>query len=263
MIIYENRRIRDELLSKLEEFEPSSKFSKSVGWDELPIHSDNYFKLYSIINNYESDLSYLRHTLLEIIDKLSKSRKFIERDYGKYTHYCRLYNLRLSILECRLQYGSGGRYHHEYFAMEYLPMLGCKPGQIHNLMGEKNGSPDFKAESIFGNEWEIKMITGNKIAFTRLQLKKFNRNVNILIYRIVESHSYNHIGAKFHNHIKFGDIYDVLLEKKSYIRCKIGNKLLNNIPVVYQITAEDSSDSAKSIIKNRYIQEEYRTNSHI
>lgn len=33
MMIYKNREIRDELLSKLEEFEPSSEFSELMGWD--------------------------------------------------------------------------------------------------------------------------------------------------------------------------------------------------------------------------------------
>ena len=263
MIIYKDRSIYEQLLSKLEEFEPSSKFSQFSGiekWDELRQHSDNYFKLYNIIKNYRNDLSYIHNTLYEIINRLSKNLEFIKTDYDRYKHNCKFYNLRLNILECRLQHESGGQYHHNYFSTRDLPKFGCRYGHIDNLMHMKNGSPDFVAESKFGNEWEIKMMTGNKITFTHTQLEKFNKNCNVLIYRKIEPNSYihrlNHVGAEFHNHIKFGDVYDVLLEKKSYFSHKVGDRLYDNIPIIYQIEVEDSLESAKSIIKNRYIQEE-------
>lgn len=236
MTIYKNRPIRDELLSKLEEFEPNSEFSKFSGiekWDELRQHSDNYFKLYGIIKNYGNDLPYIYNTLSDIMNRLFKNREFIKTDYAKYKHNCKLYNLRLSILECKLKRESGGQYHHDYFCMRDLPKFGCIYGNIENLMYMKNESPDFIAESKFGKEWEIKMMTRNKITFTHSQLEKFNRNFNILIYRKVEPNLYigriNHVGAEFHNHIKFGDIYDVSLDRKSYFPHKIGNRLLDNI----------------------------------
>ena len=256
MIIYKNRCTYDELLSKLEEFEPNSKFSEDMGWDGLPIHSKIYYKLYNIIKNYNyiNDLPYIREILSQIMNGLIKN--------PRHEYIYKFYNSRLCILECRLQHESGGQYHHDYFCMRDLPKLGCIYANIENLMYMKNGSPDFKAESIFGNEWEIKIIAGNKIIFTHSQLEKFNRNVNLLIYRRTEPNAYvhriNHVGAVFHNHIKFGDIYDALLDKKSYFPHKFGNRLLDNIPIIYQIDVEDSLESAKSIIECRYRQESSR-----
>lgn len=260
MTAYKNRSIRDELLHRLEEFEPNSKFSEFYGiekWDDLHQHSDNFFKLYNIIKNYGKDLPYMHNILLNIINRLFKNREFIKTDYNRYKHNCKLYNLRLSILECRLNNESGGQYHHDYFSMRDLPKFGCVYENIINLMNMKNGSPDFIVETIFGKEWEIKMMIRNKLTFTHSQLEKFNRDVNILIYRKVEPnlyiHKINHVGAEFHNHIKFGDVLDVLLENKSYFQHKFGNRLLDNMPIIYQIDVEDSPENAKYIIKNRYI----------
>lgn len=259
MAIYKNRSIREGLLTKLEELEPSSEFSKFSGvekWDELYEHSDNYFKLYSIIKNYGDDLPYIHGTLLDIMNRLFKNREFIKTDYDKYRHNCKLYNLRLSILERRLKHESGGQYHHDYFCMRDLPKLGCRYGCIENLTHMRNGTPDYRAESIFGSEHEIKIITRNIICFTRDQLLTFDRHVNILTYKRADSPRINSVGAEFDNHIKFGDMYDALLKNKIYFSHKFGNRLLDSKLMIYQVTVEGSSDIARSIIKNRHMDEQ-------
>lgn len=255
MTIYKNRDVRGELLSKLEEFEPSSEFSEVMGWDGLHTHSDIYFKLYDIINNYGSRLPYIRDILLRIMNELMKS--------PRYGHDYKIHGLRLNILECRLQQKPIGTYLHQFLAIQDLPKFGCK--NIESHIDDRNGFPDYTCESAFGNEWEIKIMIGNKICFTHSQLENFKKDVNILIYRKIEPYSYIHslndTCCQFHNHIKFSDIYDVLLGKRSYFQHKIGNKLLDNAPIIYQIKLEDPldpldpSENAKSIIKRRYVRE--------
>jgi hypothetical protein len=248
MAIYENRDIRESLLFKLEEFEPSSKFSDCMGWDGKSIHSDTYYKLYDIITNYRNDLQYIHDLLSQVMKRCS----------GAHEYYRKLCNLRLSILECRLRRACVETYQQDYLGMKDLPKFGCKHKDIENLTGYRNGTPDFRAVSPFGNEWEIKVIIGNRIVFTRAQLDNFDQNVNILVYRKAEYSSHidrvRHVGCKFHNHIKFGDICNVLLGKKSYFEHKIGNKLLDYARIVYHISVEDSQYGATSIMVHRYQQ---------
>ena len=249
MAIYENRNIRDDLLFKLEGFEPSSKFSDCMGWDGKSNHSDTYYKLYDIITNYGNDLQY-------IYDLLSQVMK---RSTGACGYDRKLCNLRLSILECRLQRICVETYQQDYLGMKDLPKFGCKHEDIENLTGCRNGTPDFRAASPFGNEWEIKVAIGNRIVFTRAQLDQFKKDVNILVYRKAEYSSHvdrvRHVGCKFHNHVKFADVCNVLLGKNSYFEHKIGHKLLDYDRIVYHIYVEDSPDDATSIMTHRYQRE--------
>lgn len=249
MAIYINRDVYDELLFKLEEFEPNSKFSDCMGWDGKRVHSDIYYKLYNIIKNYINDLPYIQDILLEAMKRPTENCEYNRK----------LCNLRLNILECRLQYKCVETYQQDYIGMKYLPKFGCKHEDIVNLTGSRNGTPDFRASSPFGEEWEIKVAIGNRIIFTYAQIDKFNKDVNILVYKKVEYNSHidriRHVGCRFHNHIKFNDVYDVLLGKKSYFQQKIGNRLVNNNPIIYKIHVEDSPESAKSIIQHRYKRE--------
>lgn len=270
MTIYKDKSITNDLLSKLEEFEPNDKYewppTIETAWDDRPkklyVHSENYIKLYDIITNrdilYNHADNMLRtyNTLSEIMNRLSKNRQFIKINRELYKHNCTLYGLRLDILRCRIRGESGGQYHHDYFCMRDLPIFGCRYGHIENLTYMKNGTPDYKAESIFGNEYELKFMTRNTLCFTKKQLQQFNRNVNILTYKRDDSiFLINSVGARFDNHIKFGDIYDSLLKNRIIFPHKIGNKLLDNTHMIYRIIVVDSPEGARSIIKNRYMEE--------
>lgn len=268
MSIYKDRSIINELLSQLEVFEPSECYrwppTIETAWDQPTseiskrLHSDNYIKLYDIINEHKNNfnnLLYMRDVLPEIMDKLSKNRNFIKTDYDRYKYYCLLHGLKLDILGRKLKGERLNTCLHDYLGMEWLPKFGCKYMDIKNLTGYRDGTPDFRAVSSYGNEWEVKVATGNNIYVTRLQLKCFKKDVNILIFKTVRYGSrmnriYN-IDCEFHNHVKFGDICDVILERKSNFQHKIGNRLLGG-PVTYQIHVSDSEESAKSILENRY-----------
>lgn len=271
MTIYKDRSITNDLLSKLEEFEPKDKYewplTIETAWDDRPkklyVHSDNYIKLYDIINNsdvlynHEDNLLRTHNTLSEIMNRLSKNREFIKINYDRYKHNCVLYGLRLDILRCKLRGESGAQYHHDYFSMRDLPRLGCRYGHIENLTYMKNGTPDYRAESLFGNQHEYKFMTRNIICCTKDQLRLFDRNVNIFTYKRVDSISrINHVGAEFDNHIKFGDMYGAILKNKIHFQHKFGDKLLDNKLMVYQITVDGSEEVARSIIKQRYEREQ-------
>lgn len=268
MPVYKDRSVSDELLSKLEMFEPSDYYkwppTIETAWEQTEeqisksVHSDNYIKLYDIIDEHKNNfnnLPYMRNILSDIIDKLSKNRNFIETDYDRYKYNRELYSLRLDILRLRLKGERLNTCLHDYLGMEWLPKFGCKYVDIQNLTCYRDGTPDFRAVSSFGNEWEVKVVIGNVIYFTRLQLERFKKDVNILIFKTVRYSSnmntINNIGCEFHNHVKFSDICDVVLGKKSHFQRKIGNRLLGGY-VTYQIHVADSEDGAQSILANRY-----------
>ncbi len=277
MEIYKDIPIVNDLLSKLEEFEPNDRYewplNIETAWDDRPrklyIHSENYIKLYDIINNrdilynHADNMLRTNRTLSEIIDRLSKNRKFIKENYSeenheKYKHICVLFGLRLDILRCRLRGEEGGQYHHDYFCLRDLPRLKCKYGHIKNLTYMRNGTPDYRAESIFGNEYEIKIMTRNIICFTESQLLNFDRNVNILTYkRDDSSFLINSVGAEFDNHIKFGDLYDSMLKNRVIFPHKFGGVLLNKRLSIYQIVVDGSRYKARSIIEKRYNEERH------
>lgn len=278
MSIYKDTSIRDKLLSKLEEFEPSADYewppTIETAWDDRPkklhVHSDNYIKLYDIINNrdvlynHADNLLRTYNTLLEIMNRLYKNREFIKVNYDRYKHNCVLYGLRLDILRCRFRGEEGGQYHHDYFCMRDLPRLECRYGYIENLTYMKNGTPDYRAESKFGNEHEIKIMTRNIICCTEKQLLKFDRNVNILTYRRDDSDFLiNSVGAKFDNHIKFGDIYDSMLKNRIIFPHKFGNKLLDRSLTSYQIVVDGSRQKARSIIEKRHMEERHHTGNYL
>jgi len=248
MTIYKPREVRKELLFKLEEFEPRTEFSDDCGWSGK-VHSDIYYKLCHIIENNQKDLMYIRDILLQAMN----------RPMNEYDH--ELCNLRLKVLECRLKGERLNTCQHDYIGMKHLPEFGCKCEDIVNLTGRRDGTPDFYATSLFGNEWEIKVITGNIIIVTRDQLRHFKKDVNILIFKTINYRSYintiTNVGCKFHNHIKFSDMCDVILEKKSYFQHKRGGKLLDNIPIVYHIHVSNpmEGETAKSILEDRYKRE--------
>lgn len=268
MPVYKDRSVSDELLSKLELFESSDCYkwplTIETAWEQTDeqrsksVHSDNYVKLYDIIdenkNNYDNLLR-IRNILSDIIDKLSKNRNFIETDYDRYKYNRELYSLRLDILRLRLKGERLNTCQHDYLGMEWLPKFGCKYVDIKNLTDYRDGTPDFRAVSSFGNEWEVKIVKGNVIYFTRLQLERFKKDVNILIFKTVRYSSrmntINNIGCEFHNHIKFSDIYDAVLGNKNHFQHKFGDRLLGGY-VTYKIHVADSEDSAKHILENRY-----------
>lgn len=204
--------IRDELLSTLK-----SKFPKY----------DNYF-----IESYDSSL-YVYNNLSYIIKESRKDQLFSIRDIllkiinvlsdyefknrSLYESYCQVYNLRLNIIKCRMNNEPIQTYLHEYIGLRHLLSLGYNSYDIIQQINDKDGIPDYK--TIDGNEWEIKIIIGNKIVFTRLQIEKFKEDANILIYRrndygLSPNEKLKYVGCKFSDQIKFGDILNKDINKK-------------------------------------------------
>ena len=205
--------IRSELLSILK-----IKFPKYYEVDYLESYDSSlyvYQNLLFIIKESRRDyLLIIRDILLKIMNNLS-SDKF--KNKCLYESFCKLYNLRLNIIKCRMNNESVQTYLHEYVGLIHLLRLGYGTDHIMCQINDREGIPDYK--TVDNNEWEVKIIVGNKIIFTHLQVENFKEDVNIVIYRrndygLSIYRKLSNIGCKFDNQLKFGDILNRDINKK-------------------------------------------------
>jgi hypothetical protein len=148
--------IREQLLSTLK-----SKFQKYDENNYLESYDSSlyvYQNLLCIIKECRKDyLLCIRDILYKIINDLSEHR-FKNKNFEG---LCRLYNLRLNIIKCRINNESIQTYLHEYIGLIHLLRLGYSPCHIMCQIDGRDGSPDYK--TIDNNEWEVKIITGSQL----------------------------------------------------------------------------------------------------
>lgn len=105
---------------------------------------------------------------------------------------------------------------HENIGIYYLTeMLGYKIEDIHRnyiqgIYDQNVGAPDLYTTD--GKEWEIKKLESTSVVrFAQHQYKKFDNNVNVLIFKQISRHEYVFLGC-----IKFGDIRSRKLGHDAY-----------------------------------------------